>query len=162
MPRRPRSGLPKFCCWNQDRPNGLRRVRFRRNGRSIYLSGAPWSESFMRQYFEALEGAEESPAADRGAVSGSAEALVTAYLAAPTFQALATETKRSRGGILNHFRTEHGDKPVFRTEANGRRTMLLTREHIQVMVNARAATPFAQRNFLNSLRGLARSVCLGP
>jgi hypothetical protein len=30
--------------------------------------------------------------------------------------------------------------------------MLLTREHMQAMVNKKAATPFAQRNFLSTLR----------
>ena len=32
--------------------------------------------------------------------------------------------------------------------------MLLTREHVQRMVNEKAATPFAQRNFLNTLRAM--------
>ncbi len=32
--------------------------------------------------------------------------------------------------------------------------MLLTREHVQRMVNAKASTPFAQRNFLNTLRAM--------
>jgi len=41
-----------------------------------------------------------------------------------------------------------------RTEASGRRTMLLTREHVQRIVNEKAATPFAQRNFLNTLRAV--------
>ena len=32
--------------------------------------------------------------------------------------------------------------------------MLLTREHMQRIVNEKAATPFAQRNFLNTLRAM--------
>jgi site-specific recombinase XerD len=32
--------------------------------------------------------------------------------------------------------------------------MLLTREHIQVIVNRKAGTPFAQRNSLNTLRAM--------
>src|SRR5262249_19014869 len=36
----------------------------------------------------------------------------------------------------------------------GNRTMLLKQQHVQVMVNKKAATPFAQRNFLNTLRAL--------
>ena len=32
--------------------------------------------------------------------------------------------------------------------------MLLTREHVQRIVNEKAATPFAQRNFLNTLRAM--------
>ena len=32
--------------------------------------------------------------------------------------------------------------------------MLLTREHLQRIVNEKSATPFAQRNFLNTLRAM--------
>ena len=32
--------------------------------------------------------------------------------------------------------------------------MLLTREHVQRIVNEKASTPFAQRNFLNTLRAM--------
>ena len=49
-----RSGLPRHCTYQPDR-SGKRRVRFRRHGVSIYLTGIPWSEDFMRQYAAALE-----------------------------------------------------------------------------------------------------------
>jgi hypothetical protein len=48
-----KNGLPKYCYWNRER-NGERRVRFKRGGLSIYLTGVPWSESFMEQYRVAL------------------------------------------------------------------------------------------------------------
>ena len=35
-----------------------------------------------------------------------------------------------------------------------KRVMLLTRQHMQRIVNSKAATPFAQRNFLNTLRAM--------
>src|SRR6516165_8820066 len=54
--RRNKSGLPKYCGWNIDREDGKRRVRFRQGGFSIYLTGTPWSEDFMRQYAAALDG----------------------------------------------------------------------------------------------------------
>ena len=57
---RTRSGLPKHCSWNADR-HGTRRVRFRRRGVSVYLTGIPWSEDFMRQYAVALEGVLIAP-----------------------------------------------------------------------------------------------------
>ena len=44
-----RSGLPKHCGWNTDQ-HGKRRVRFRKHGFTTYLTGAPWSEDFLRQY----------------------------------------------------------------------------------------------------------------
>lgn len=40
------------------------------------------------------------------------------------------------------------------SEANGRRVMLLKREHLQRIVNEKAATPSRQRNFLNRLQGM--------
>ena len=52
---RTKSGLPKHCCWNTDR-HGKRRVRFRKDWFSTYLTGTPWSEDFMRQYATALDG----------------------------------------------------------------------------------------------------------
>jgi hypothetical protein len=49
---RTKSGLPKGCVWNRDRENGKRRVHFRnrKTGFSVYLTGTPWSDDFMRQY----------------------------------------------------------------------------------------------------------------
>ena len=70
------------------------------------------------------------------------------------FKTAAAETQRTRRNILENFRKAYGDKPVFRTDNSGRRTMLLTREHVQRIVNEKAATPFAQRNFLNTLRAM--------
>lgn len=50
----PANVLPKFCGWNLDRNSGRWRVRFRRAGFSIYLTGEPWSDEFRRQYEAAL------------------------------------------------------------------------------------------------------------
>ena len=41
---RTKSGLPKHCGWNADR-HGTRRVRFRKDGFTTYLTGTPWSET---------------------------------------------------------------------------------------------------------------------
>src|SRR5215471_3653428 len=156
---RTRSGLPKHCSWNLDREDGKRRVRFRKNGLSSYLTGIPWSEDFMRQYAAALDGVK-AQASDIGAgraVAGTVDALVAAYLdprSSSPFKTGAAETQRTRRNILENFREAHGDKPLFRTDNSGRRTMLLTREHVQRMVNEKAERPFAQRNFLNTLRAM--------
>jgi integrase len=40
--RRNKRGLPKHCAWNTDR-HGRKRVRFRKSGFSIYLTGTPWA-----------------------------------------------------------------------------------------------------------------------
>ena len=158
---RTKSGLPKHCGWNLDREDGKRRVRFRKNGFSVYLTGIPWSPDFMVQYAAALHGVK-AQATNIGAnrtAAGTVNALVAAYLdplSTSPFKTGAAETQRSRRNILENFREVHGDKPVFRIGANGQRTMLLTREHMQQIVNEKASTPFAQRNFLNTLRAMFR------
>jgi integrase len=157
--RRSKNGLPKHCGWNTDH-HGRRRVRFRKDGFSTYLSGAPWSEDFMRQYAAALQGVDTRKAAigaDRSPF-GSLAWLVSAYLdvapdSSSPFKALAKATRKMRRRMLDRWRAEHGQLPLFR-ETGGRRVMLLTRQHVQVMVNKKVATPFEQRNFLNTLRSM--------
>ena len=64
-----RSGLPRHCTYQLDR-DGKRRVRFRRRGVSVYLTGIPWSEDFMRQYAAALE--REQASGPRSALTAHA------------------------------------------------------------------------------------------
>jgi len=159
--RRTKSGLPKHCGWNTDRPGGVRRVRFRKDGFATYLTGTPWGEDFMRQYAAALDGLDTRKA-NIGAgrwPSGSLGSIIAAYLdvspnSSSPFKALALATRQMRRRMLDRWRAEHGQLPLFRTASNGTRTMLLTRQHIQTMVNRKAVTPFEQRNFLNTLRGV--------
>lgn len=165
---RTKSGLPKHCGWNTDR-HGVRRVRFRKGGFATYLTGTPWSEDFMRQYAAAVDGikARASNAGAGHTVAGTVNALVAAYLdprSSSPFKTGAAETQRTRRNIIENFRNAHGDKPLFRTDNSGRRTMLLTREHVQRIVNEKAGTPFAQRNFLNARLGRSRRgrLRLGP
>src|SRR5262249_30653419 len=92
-------------------------------------------------------------------VAGTVSALVAAYLdtsakSTSPFKGCATETQRTRRNILENFREAHGDKRIYRTDASGRRFLLLTREHMQRIVNEKAHTPFAQRNLLNTLRAM--------
>src|SRR5262245_18455631 len=154
---RTKSGLPKHCSWAVDR-HGKRRVRFRKGGISTYLAGIPWSEDFMRQYAAALEGVTVQAgniSAER-TVSGTVNALMAAYLDPQTtspFKTLGKETQRTRRCTLENFRRAHGNKPLYRTEGN-RRVMLLTREHVQRIVNEKASTPFAQHNLLKTLRAM--------
>ena len=156
---RTKSGLPKHCGWNADQ-HGKRRVRFRKGGFSTYLMGTPWSEEFMRQYAAALDGLRSASTVGAGrTVTGSVNALVKAYLdpdplSSSPFKTGKPETQRTRRNIMENFAKAHGDKPLYRTDHGGHRTMLLAREHVQRMVNEKAGTPFAQRNFLNTLRAM--------
>jgi len=141
--------------------HGKHRVRFRKGGFSTYLSGTPWSDDFMRQYAAALDGVKArttNVGADR-TVAGSVNALVAAYLdcaekSTSPFKTLKTETQRTCRNILENFRNAHGDMPLYRTLRNSEREMLLKREHMQRIVNEKVETPFAQRNFLNTLRAM--------
>src|SRR5262245_24867245 len=156
---RTKSGLPKHCSWNTDR-QGKRRVRFRKASFTTYLTGTPWGEAFMRQYATACDGVK-AQASNIGAgrtVAGTVNAIVALYLdcsdeTTSPFKTLAAETQRTRRSILENFRKAHGDLPVYRTIGD-KRIMLLTREHMQKIVNRKIATPFAQRNFLNTLRSM--------
>jgi len=90
-------------------------------------------------------------------VAGTVNALIVTYLdphSSSPFKTGAPETQRTRRNILENFREAHGDKPLYSIGSAGKRTMLLTREHMQRIVNEKSATPFAQRNFLNTLRAM--------
>jgi integrase len=131
-------------------------VRFRKAGASVYLTGIPWSEAFMRQYAQALEGVQVGAGnigAERTAPN-TLGALIKAYLdpaSTSLFKTRAAETKRTQRNILENFAEQYGDRPLYRTDRHGQRIMLLLPEHMQAIVNAKAMTPFAQRNFLNTV-----------
>ena len=140
---RTKSGLPKHCSWNVDR-HGKRRVRFRKNNFSTYLTGAPWSEDFMRQYAAALDGLKEQ-AHEIGAQRtkpGSINALCVSYYRSPEFRDLKPSTQTMRRNIIEKFRLAHGDKPL----------KSLGVAHIKDIIGAKAATPEAANNLLKVLR----------
>jgi integrase len=142
---RTKSGLPKHCCWAIDR-HGKRRVRFRKGSVSIYLTGIPWSEEFMRRYASALEGVQEqanSIGAER-TIPGSMDALIVKYYQSPEYRGLKASTQAVRHGIIESFRRQHGTKPVAR----------LTRAHVKDIIGAKADTPEAANNLLKVLRVL--------
>lgn len=142
---RTKSGLPKHCSWNPDR-HGKRRVRFRKNGFTIYLTGTPWSEDFMRQYASALDGVKEQ-VNEIGAgrtKPGSMNALCVSYYRSPEFRGLKLSTQTMRRNIIERFRLAHGDKPL-----KG-----LNRRHISDIIGAKASTPEAANNLLKVLRNL--------
>jgi integrase len=142
---RTKSGLPKHCSWNTDQ-HGKRRVRFRKAGFTIYLTGIPWSEDFMRQYAAAIEGvkAQASNVGVERTKPGSFNALCVSYYRSPEFRGLKASTQALRRNIIERFRNEHGDKPISR----------LGRAHIKDIIGAKAETPEAANNLLKVLRVL--------
>jgi integrase len=141
--RRTKSGLPSYCSWHRDRTGTKRRIRFRKGGALVYLTGTPWSEpdSFWRAYAAALEGAE-APAAGAGRIiPGSVNELIASYRKL-VFPTLATSTQKNRRGILEGFGRDHGNKRVAQIE----------HEHVAAIVAAKRDTPHAA----NSLRKVIR------
>src|SRR5215469_9410218 len=106
---RTKSGLPRHCSYNVDQ-HGKRRVRFRKHGFSIYLTGIPWSEDFMRQYAATLERvqAQATKIGERRTVAGTVDALVADYLTSGSFTLGAAETQRTRRNFLDNFRKDYG------------------------------------------------------
>jgi len=128
-----------------DRHGKIRRYVRLPGRKRVALKGVPGSEEFMEAYRAALAG--EVPRVEIGASRtkpGTVNAAVISYVNSAAFQAGAPDTRRTRRNILERFRTEHGDK----------RIALLRRMHINSMVAAKAGTPSAARNFLNTLRAL--------
>jgi integrase len=131
----------------RDRHGKLRRYVRLPNGKRIPLPGAPGTDQFMAAYQAALTGEAAPPRSDIGAgrtQPGTINAAVASYFNSSAFVALAPESRRTRRGILEHFRQEHGDK----------RVALLQRSHVDRMVAVKAGTPATARNFLAALRVL--------
>ena len=150
---RTKSGLPKHCSWNTDH-HDKRRVRFRKNGFTTYLSGTPWGEPFMRQHARALDGkkatdesVQAQTPAERGSartIPGSINALVVRYYRSPDFKGLKPSTQIVRRRVIEHFRNAYGDLPVNR----------LTRQNVRDIIGAKADTPQAANGLLKVLRVL--------
>jgi integrase len=138
-----KADFPKHCSRVIDR-HGKRRVRFRKGGFSIYLTGTPWSEDFMRQYAEALDGVK-AQAINVGAARtkpGSFDALCVSYFRSPDFRGLRPSTQSARRNIIEPFRLEHGTKPL----------KDLHRKHITAIIGAKADKPEAANHLLKTLR----------
>jgi hypothetical protein len=126
--------------------HGRMRDYFRRPGcKAIPLPGLPCSAEYIEAYQAALAGV---PVLTRevGASCtqpGTINAAIVAYYKHPMFtEALAPATQTMRPNVLERFRAEHGDK----------RLSLLQRIHIVKLLER--MKPHAQKNWLNTLRGL--------
>ena len=158
IPLNKRRGLPKHCSYEVDR-HGRKRIRFRWRKVSRYIAGKPWSPEFMSVYGELLvEAARGMPTASATGIARSLphslDTLITAYLTSPVFLVGAPETQRTRRNILKRFAHEHGAKPLLYVDARGERVMLLKRAGLQKIVNEKAKTPSAQRNFVNTMKAM--------
>jgi len=99
----------------------------------------------MRAYETALAG--EAPRVEVGASRtrpGTVNAAVIGYFNSKGFRSLSSATQTTYRGILEGFRSEHGDK----------RIALLDRKHIERLISKKAETPSAANNLLRMLRVL--------
>jgi hypothetical protein len=127
-----------------DRYGNIRYYFRKRGHKNVRLRGLPGSAEFMEGYAAAIGNAEPVVIGAARSPSGTIGATVGMYLGSTAFNNLAAETQRTRRNILERFREEHGD----------RRVAAIERKHVQAMVTAKAKTPSASRNFLNTLRAL--------
>ena len=137
---------PKYVHGFIDR-HGRPRFYFRRAGfKRVPLPGLPWSPEFMEAYQAALN---ETPRVGIGAgrtVAGTVNAVVIGYFGSAAFQNLAPASQRHYRGIIERFRCENGDKRIAKLE----------RRNVIAMLDAKARTPAAARDFLGCLRVLIR------
>lgn len=77
---------------------------------------------------------------------GSLNALVVGYYTSSDWQLLTKSTQSTYRGIIDRFRSEHGDKPF----------ALITPHNIRGILDARSKTPAAANNLLKALRNLYR------
>jgi integrase len=126
----------------RDRHGRMRRY-FRRAGhKRVPLPGLPGSDEFMDAYRRALSGETAPPLPIGGSrsPSGSFNALIAAWYAAPEFTHLAPQTQKTYRRIIDRFAVEHGHRLVRDIEPR----------HIRKLIASRSATP-AQANRLRSL-----------
>jgi hypothetical protein len=140
----------KYVYPDKDR-QGRIRWRFRKPGcKAMMLRGAYGSPEFMANYQAAISEAEPTPKKGLGiAKTGTIGALTPIFYEHAVFTTKKPATQRSLRSYIDRLAAKHGDKPV-----GGPKGLL--QEHVQAMVNAKAATPSAARNFLISLRALMK------
>jgi integrase len=126
--------------------DGKVRRYFRRRGYDrVPLPGLSGSVEFMTAYQAALSG---QGAPDLGASrikAGSIDAAVTGYLGSAGFMNLASNTRRTRRGVLEKFRRAHGDKAV----------ATMQKHHVERMIAAKP-TPSTALQLLLAVRELMR------
>jgi integrase len=140
----PRLKLPRYVHAFVDRHGKPRYYVRQRGAKQVPLPGLPYSPEFMAAYSEALAGPRAIEPGAARSKPGTVAAAVAGYFGSATFAAAAKATRGSRRSILEHFRTEHGDKGI----------ATLARAHVERMISARADAPASARNFLAALRGL--------
>ena len=129
-----------------DRHGKVRRY-FRRHGKRTPLPGVLGSAEFMAAYRTAFEGVWTRPEiASTRTVAGTINAMVIGFLASRAFAALRPTSQQQYRRIFEGLRRDHGNK----------RMRALERQHVVAMLDKKAKTPVAARDFLRCLRLLVK------
>jgi integrase len=117
---------------------------FRRPGyKRVRLPGLPGSREFLAAYQDALEQPHMQIDTTRSK-PGTVAAAVAAYLLSPQFSSLADGTRIARRAILQHFRDDHGDKPI----------AAMPTKFIALVLGTKR--PHAARNYFKAIRALCQ------
>jgi integrase len=109
----------------------------------VRLPGLPGSREFMAAYQDALEQPHVEIGVKRSK-PGTVAAAVAAHFVSPQFTALAEGTRAARRQILQHFRDEHGDKPI----------SAMPPKFIALVLGTKK--PHAARNYFKAIRALCQ------
>src|SRR5262245_51771881 len=133
--------------------HGKPRHYFRRGDKRIVLAGLPGSTEFMASYAAALAmAAQPIEIGASRTIPGTINAMVVGYLGSAAFHNLAPASQVQYRRIFEELRRDHGDK----------RMAMLKRQHVVTMLDAKAKTPSAARDYLRCLRLLvAYAIKLG-
>lgn len=135
--------LPQWVTEFRDR-HGKPRLRFRRTGYPSYYFKAPFgTEAFREEYRQCLDGF--APVGSERTKPGSINDLIARYYRGQEFQAGGEATQLKNRGLLEGFRSAHGNKTVANIQF----------EHIDAILADKAkAYPAAARNLRKQLRRL--------
>jgi integrase len=123
--------------------HGKARHYFRKPGcKPVPLSGLPGSPEFMRVYEAALANTPRVEIAATRTRAGSIDAMIVGYLGSAAFAHLAPASQKKYRQIFEGLRRDCGRLGVASLE----------RRHVVKMLDAKAETPAAARDFLRCLR----------
>lgn len=129
----------------RDRHGKVRRYLRRPGQKQIALSGEPGSPEFMAAYYRAPTAKETLSQPRRlRSPTGSLSEVISAYYQDASFATLSDGTQKMRRAILESLRQHDGLKPF----------ALMHKKAVAERVLKRK--PFAQRNWLKTLRGLMK------
>ena len=127
--------------------HGKARHYFRKPGcKPVPLPGLVGSDEFMAAYGQALANTPRVEIAATRTRAGSISAMVIGYLGSADFHNLVPASQRQYRRILEGLRRDYGDLGM----------ATLARKHVVRMLDAKAETPIAARDFLRCLRVLIR------